>query len=126
MQKCVLHTPVLVLIGAMEHMTVPNVYNLQITCPVETTLGILSGKWKAALLFHLIPGGKRYSELQRLVPDTSDRMLTRSLRELEKDNLINRKVFAEVPVRVEYSLTEDGRTLVPILEAMYTWGLNRL
>lgn len=95
-------------------------------CPVETTVGLIGGKWKPVLLFHLLAGPKRYSELQRLVSDASDRMLTRSLRELEEVQLVNREVFAEVPVRVEYSLTKDGRSLVPILEAMSDWGTNRL
>ena len=95
-------------------------------CAVETTVGIIGGKWKPVLLFHLMPGAKRYSELQRLVADASDRMLTRSLRELEADNLVRREVFAEVPARVEYTLTTDGRTLFPILEAMNVWGIERL
>lgn len=95
-------------------------------CPVETTVALIGGKWKPVLLFHLMSGAKRYSELQRLVPDASDRMLTRSLRELEADNLVLREVFAEVPARVEYTLTADGKTLFPILEAMSTWGSSRL
>ncbi|MEP3277977.1 MAG: helix-turn-helix domain-containing protein [Stappiaceae bacterium] len=95
-------------------------------CPVETTVGVIGGKWKPVLLFHLVSGAKRYSELQRLVPDASDRMLTRSLRELETDKLVNRTVFAEVPVRVEYTLTNDGETLFPILEAMSAWGQRRV
>lgn len=94
-------------------------------CPVETTVALIGGKWKPVLLFNLVPGAKRYSELQRLVPDASDRMLTRSLRELESDNLVRRQVFAEVPVRVEYTLTADGKTLFPILEAMSAWGTSR-
>lgn len=94
-------------------------------CPVETTVGLIGGKWKPVLLFNLMTGAKRYSELQRLVPAASDRMLTRSLRELEADKLVRREVFAEVPVRVEYTLTNDGKTLFPILEAMSVWGSNR-
>lgn len=94
-------------------------------CPVEFAVGMIGGKWKPVLLFHLITGAKRYSELQRLVPSASDRMLTRSLRELEKDKLIHREVFAEVPVRVEYKLTRDGETLFPILAEMSKWGVNR-
>lgn len=95
-------------------------------CPVELTVGVIGGKWKPVLLFHLISGAKRYSELQRLVAHASDRMLTRSLKELEVDGLVRREVFAEVPARVEYSLTEDGTTLLPILEAMNVWGTKRL
>ena len=94
-------------------------------CPVETTVGVIGGKWKPVLVFHLVSGARRYSELRRLVPKASDRMLTRSLRELEQANLVSRRVFAEVPVRVEYSLTRDGRTLIPILEAMSEWGRRR-
>lgn len=105
--------------------TVPN-SELNARCPVETTVSLIGGKWKPILLFHLLSGAKRYSELQRLVKGASDRMLTRSLKEMEADQLINREVFAQVPVRVEYSLTEHGKSLVPILEAMSEWGAKRL
>lgn len=94
-------------------------------CPVEVAVAMIGGKWKPVLLYHLMTGAKRYSELQRLVSKASDRMLTRSLRELESDHLVHRRVFAEVPVRVEYSLTEDGKTLFPILAAMSKWGTQR-
>lgn len=94
-------------------------------CPVETTMKVIGGKWKPMLLFHLFSGAKRYSELQRLVPFLSDRMLTRSLRELEADHLIDREVYAEVPVRVQYALTTEGETLLPILEAMSAWGQKK-
>ena len=95
-------------------------------CPVELAVGMIGGKWKPVLLFHLMAGTKRYSELQRLVSHASDRMLTRSLRELEADGLVHREVFPEVPVRVEYSLTTDGKTLYPILAEMSKWGEKRL
>lgn len=94
-------------------------------CPVELAVGLIGGKWKPVVLFHLMESAKRYSELQRLVPHASDRMLTRSLRELEQDGLVNREVFPEVPVRVEYSLTHDGKTIYPILAEMSRWGSNR-
>ncbi len=94
-------------------------------CPVEVAVATIGGKWKPVLLFHLMMGTKRYSELQRLIPNASDRMLTRSLRELEKDALVHRQVFAEVPARVEYSLTADGETLYPILVEMSRWGTQR-
>lgn len=94
-------------------------------CPVEFALAIIGGKWKPVLLFHLMMGTKRYSELQKLVSNASDRMLTRSLRELESDGLVYREIFAEVPVRVEYSLTTDGKTLYPILAEMSRWGTQR-
>jgi DNA-binding HxlR family transcriptional regulator len=94
-------------------------------CAVETTVAVIGGKWKPILLFHLLSGAKRYSQLQRLVPQASDRMLTRTLRELEDDKLIDRCVFAEVPARVEYSLTRDGESLIPVLNAMSHWGSKR-
>jgi len=94
-------------------------------CPVENTVEMIGGKWKTVLLYHLMSGKKRYSELQRLAAQASDRMLSRSLKELEADGLVLRQVFAEVPVRVEYSLTQDGASLVPILNAMGEWGSNR-
>ena len=94
-------------------------------CAVEVTVALIGGKWKPIVLFHLLSGPLRYSNIQRLVPRVSDRMLTRSLRELEADGLVRRTVFAEVPPRVEYELTADGRTLVPILQAMSDWGGRR-
>ncbi len=94
-------------------------------CAVEATVAVIGGKWKPILLFHMLPGARRYSELQRLVPQASDRMLTRSLRELEADRLIVRDIYPEVPVRVEYSLSDDGRSLIPILNAMSEWGGKR-
>jgi len=92
------------------------------TCAVEVAIAIIGGKWKPILLFHLLSGPHRYSALQRLVPRATDRMLTRSLRELEQDQLVSRVVYAEVPARVEYELTNRGRSLVPILQAMSDWG----
>ena len=94
-------------------------------CPVEAAVAMIGGKWKPVLLFHLMQGPKRYSELQRLVSKASDRMLTRSLKELERDGLVHRELYAEVPVRVEYSLTTDGKTLYPILAEMNRWGMQR-
>lgn len=94
-------------------------------CAVEATVAVIGGKWKPILVFHLLGTPRRYSELARLVPRASERMLTRSLRELEADGLVSRTVFAEVPTRVEYALTADGRTLVPILQAMSDWGSHR-
>lgn len=91
-------------------------------CPVETTLGLIGGKYKALILWHLMEGALRFSELSRSVPGATPRMLTRQLRELEASGLVARRVFAEVPVRVEYSLTGAGRSIYPILSAMYRWG----
>jgi DNA-binding HxlR family transcriptional regulator len=91
-------------------------------CPVEATLERIGGKWKGIVLYHLLEGTKRYNELKRDVGNVSQRMLTKQLRELENDGLIVRKVFPVVPPHVEYSLSEKGRTLEPILLALRDWG----
>lgn len=94
-------------------------------CPVETALEIIGGKWKSVLLFRLLTDGKkRFNELRRLHPNITQRMLTRQLRELEKDKLISRKVYPQVPPKVEYELTPFGRTLEPLLVAMEKWGIK--
>lgn len=82
----------------------------------------MGGKWKAVILSRLFHGTKRFSELYREVPDITERMLTLQLRELERDKLIHRKVYREVPPRVEYSLTEEGESLRPLLKTMKEWG----
>lgn len=92
------------------------------SCPVETTIDLLGSKWKLLILRELFKGTKRFGELSRGVPGISQKMLTQQLRQMEKDNLILRKVYAEVPPRVEYSLTEIGKSLSPILDAMHKWG----
>lgn len=91
-------------------------------CPVEATVDVMGGKWKGILLFELLESPKRFGELRRLVPAVTQRMLTHQLRELEHDGLVHREVFAEVPPKVEYSLTPFGRTLEPILLLMRDWG----
>ena len=93
-------------------------------CPVAATLDVIGGKWKGVIVFHLLSGTKRFNELHRLMPEATQRMLTRQLRELESDQIVTREVFAEVPPKVEYSLTEYGRTLAPILNMMQKWGAN--
>lgn len=95
-------------------------------CPVQETLRLIGGKWKAVILYHLLERTKRFSELKRELTGVTQKMLTQQLRELEKDNLLRRKVYAEVPPRVEYSLTDQGRSLQPILESMQQWGENLL
>lgn len=93
-------------------------------CPVEITLGIISGKWKSLMLWHLQDGAKRFKELERYVPGVSQKMLTQQLRELEEDGLVNRTVYPEAPPRVEYSLTELGESVFPILEQMHDWAVK--
>lgn len=91
-------------------------------CPVETTLDIIGGKWKGILLYHLIDGKKRFNEFRKLYPKITQRMLTLQLRELERDGVIHREVYKQVPPKVEYSLTEFGRTLEPVILHMKDWG----
>jgi len=91
-------------------------------CEVATTLEVIGGRWKAVLLFHLIDGTKRFGELRRKLPSATVRMITLQLRELERDGVVRRTVYAKVPPKVEYSLTEFGRTLIPVLTAMRDWG----
>ena len=94
-------------------------------CPVETTLSLIGGKYKALILWHLSAGTLRFSQLQKAVTATP-RMLTLQLRELENDGLISRTVYPEVPPRVEYAMTDLGRSLMPILTAMRNWGTEYL
>lgn len=91
-------------------------------CPVETTLTLIGDKWKVLILRDLMPGTKRFGELQRSIGKVSQKVLTSNLREMEADALVERKVYAEVPPRVEYSLTELGRSLKPILDSLWAWG----
>lgn len=95
-------------------------------CAVEVAMEVLSGKWKCLMLWHLHDGAKRYKELERIVPGVSQKMLTQQLRELERDGLLARTVYPEVPPRVEYALTELGQSAFPILAAMHQWGVDRL
>lgn len=91
-------------------------------CPAEVTLRVIGGKWKPVILWHLKDGVKRFSELKRAIPGITQRMLSQQLRELESDGVLLRKVYAQVPPKVEYTLTEFGRTLQPILRLMCKWG----
>jgi len=95
-------------------------------CTVSVTLGVIGGKWKSLILWHLSFKTLRFSQLQRRLAKVTQKMLTQQLRELEADGLIHREVYAEVPPRVEYSLTELGQSVVPILQQMYQWGKDYL
>lgn len=97
-------------------------YTCNFGCPVEAALEAIGGKWKGVILFHISGGTKRFNELRRLIPDITQRMLTKQLRELEADQIISRKVYPVVPPKVEYSMTEFGQSLVPILGELKAWG----
>ena len=92
-------------------------------CPVETTIGVIGGKWKSVILYYLLQRQvMRFSELQRAMPKVTQQMLSTQLRELEADGLIHREIYPQVPPKVEYSLTEFGMTLKPIILTMMEWG----
>ena len=93
-------------------------------CPVETTLMLISDKWKVLILRDLLPGPKRFGELKKSIGHVSQKVLTAQLRQMEESGLLTRKVYAEVPPRVEYTLTDLGYSLKPIMDAMWTWGKN--
>ena len=99
----------------MEGKTLP-------ACPVETTLTLISDKWKVLILRDLLPGTKRFGELKKSVGNVSQKVLTSQLRQMEGSGLLTRTVYPEVPPRVEYTLTELGRSLKPVLDAMEVWG----
>ena len=101
-------------------------YDCNFGCPVEACVEVIGGKWKGVILYHLLGGTKRFNELLRLMPGVTQRMLTRQLRELEADMIVERKVYPEVPPKVEYSLTAFGRTLEPVLKTLQGWGLKNL
>lgn len=94
-------------------------------CPVDATLRVIGGRWKALILYHLRGGPKRFNELRRMIPSITQRMLTQHLRELQADGILDRRVFEVVPPHVEYSISAEGMTLFPILDAMAAWGLGR-
>lgn len=94
-------------------------------CPVDTCVEVIGSKWKPTILYHLSFGSARFNVLRRLIPNITARMLTLQLRELEADGVVSRTVAAQVPPRVDYDLTEEGHTLLPILSAMAAWGARR-
>ena len=93
-------------------------------CPVETTLSLIGDKWKVLILRDLMDGTKRFGELKKSIGSVSQKVLTAQLRDMEENGLVNRTVYAEVPPRVEYSLTEIGHSLKPIIDAMMDWGMD--
>ena len=93
-------------------------------CPVETTLMLIGDKWKVLILRDLMDGTKRFGELKKSIGTVSQKVLTTQLRDMEEKGLLTRKVYAEVPPRVEYTLTETGYSLKPVLDAMWAWGAD--
>jgi DNA-binding HxlR family transcriptional regulator len=94
----------------------------EVKCPAEETLDLIEGRWKVLILWYLFPGIKRFSELRRHLGGITQKILTQQLRQMERDGLIQRKVYAEVPPKVEYSLTPLGKSLRPVVSAMCKWG----
>lgn len=93
-------------------------------CPATATIKVIGGRWKAVILWHLFQGTKRFSELARGIPDVTPKMLTQQLREMERDGIVTRTIHPQVPPRVDYALTDLGKTLKPVLEAMCKWGVR--
>jgi DNA-binding HxlR family transcriptional regulator len=94
-------------------------------CALDVTMDFIGGKWKTVVLWYLRKEPKRFSELKRSIPEITEKMLSLQLKKLEKDGVIERKVYAEVPPRVEYFLTKNGKTLLPVIEALALWGRSR-
>ena len=93
-------------------------------CPAERTLAVIGGRWKIVILWHLFQGTRRFNQLHRAIKGVSQKVLTQQLREMERDGVVHRQVFAEVPPKVEYSLTPLGESLRPVVEAMCQWGIQ--
>lgn len=101
------------------------IHDKTFNCEKELTLTVIGGKWKMLIMWHLgKEGTKRFGELRALIPDITQKMLVNQLRELEEDQIVHRVVYPVVPPKVEYSLTEHGKSLMPILDSMYQWGRN--
>lgn len=103
-------------------MSEPKAAKILPACPVETTLTLIGDKWKVLILRDLLPGTKRFGELKKSIGSVSQKVLTAQLRDMEENGLLSRKVYAEVPPRVEYTLTDLGYSLKPVLDAMSNWG----
>ena len=99
-------------------------YKCNFGCPVEAALEAISGKWKGVILYHVQDDARRFNELRKLIPDITQRMLTKQLRELEADKIISRKIYPEIPPKVEYSMTEFGLTLKPVIKSLQEWGMT--
>ncbi|MFC4873513.1 winged helix-turn-helix transcriptional regulator [Negadavirga shengliensis] len=97
-------------------------FNTEVDCPIAATLELIGGRWKTIILFYLSSGKKRFGEISVRIPTISRKVLTQQLRELERDGLISRKQYKEIPPRVEYSLTELGKSLAPVFKEMSIWG----
>ena len=93
-----------------------------VKCPAESTIQLIGGRWKVPIVWHLFGGTMRFSELRRAMPGVTQKMLTQQLRELEEDGIVSRKVYLEVPPKVEYSLTPRGQSLKPVVDAMCRWA----
>ena len=97
----------------------------EVKCPAEATIQLIGGRWKVPIVWHLFGGTMRFSELRRAMPGVTQKMLTQQLRELEEDGIVSRKVYPEVPPKVEYSLTERGLSLRPVVESMCRWAKGK-
>lgn len=100
--------------------------NKDYNCPIEATLDVVGGKWKVIILWRLYGKTMRFSELKKILPGITQKMLTQQLRELEEDGMLKREVYAQVPPKVEYSLTEYGESIKPVLHAMLKWGRDHI
>jgi len=94
-------------------------------CAMDVTMAFIGGKWKTVVLWYLIGGKKRFGELKKRIPNITEKMLSIQLKALEEDGLVKRKVYPQVPPKVEYSLTKDGESMIPLLEAIANWGRAR-
>ena len=104
------------------HTVIPNHTMNQCTDPITNSLKLIGGKWKIAIIYNLKDGPKRFGELKRILPPITQQMLTKQLREMERDQLVHRKVYEVIPPKVEYSLTKFGRSLEPVMNSWCAWG----
>ncbi|MEC7119476.1 MAG: helix-turn-helix domain-containing protein [Pseudomonadota bacterium] len=96
--------------------------DIHLACPMSIALAVVGGKWKGLILYHLHDGTKRFNQLMRLMPSITQRMLTRQLRELEAHGVIERRIYPQIPPKVEYSLSELGQTVIPVIQQLSSWG----